>query len=190
MWLVEDQACAHSKETQSVPLDHWRMIQHSCRVLSYLMESRITYPAAFQHTVWLPNDTIGREDISLLAAPTCDTGLMEVLTMFSDTSLHVHSGEIGGSFPSQLFAFIESSFVDWCSRIFILKRDGKQREKCTENVSWGGSALHVSPHLLLKWQPIISSRFLEWTVILFPPWVRSQIVMFPGAFFSVSGHNL
>lgn len=88
------------------------MIQRSCRVLSYMMESRITLPAAFQHTVGLPDDTIGREDISLLAAPTCDTDLMEVVTMFSDISLHVHSAEIGGLLPSQLFAFIESSLVD------------------------------------------------------------------------------
>lgn len=86
------------------------MIQCSGRVLSYLVESRIALPAASQHTVWLPKDTVGREDISLLAAPTCDTDLMEVLTMFSDISCHVLSAEIGGLLPSQLFAFIESSF--------------------------------------------------------------------------------
>lgn len=135
MWLVEDQACAHSKETQFVPLDHWWMIQGSCRVLSYWMESRITLPAAFQHTVWLPNGTIGREDI-----PTCDTGLMEMLTVSTQQKLKVCY------LPSYSPLFIESSFVDWCSRIFILKGVGKQHEKGTENVSWGPA--------LFMWAPI------------------------------------
>lgn len=58
-----------------------------------------------------PNDTVGREDISLLAAPACDTGLMGVWTMFSDISLRICSAEVGGLLPSQLFAFIESLFV-------------------------------------------------------------------------------
>lgn len=34
-----------------MPLDRWWMIQYSCQVLSYLMESRATWPAAFQNTV-------------------------------------------------------------------------------------------------------------------------------------------
>lgn len=43
----------------------------------------------------LPNDTVGREDISLvmLAAPTCDTNLIEVFSMFSNISFHVSSAE-------------------------------------------------------------------------------------------------
>lgn len=39
----------------------------------------------------LPNNTVGREDISLvmLAAPTCDTNLLEVLSVFGNTSFQV-----------------------------------------------------------------------------------------------------
>lgn len=60
----------------------------------------------------LPNDTVGSKDMSLvmLAAPTCNANLTELLSMFSSISFHVSSADIGGSLLSQLLDFIESSF--------------------------------------------------------------------------------
>lgn len=188
MWLVEDQACAHSKETQFVPLDHWWVIQRSCRVLSYLVESRISLPAASQHTVWLPNDTVGREDISLLAAPTCDTDLMEVLTMFSDISRRVHSAEIGGLLPSQLFAFIESSFCGLMFTHLYFEKGWKATWKGHREHKLGARALHVSPSAFkVTTNHLIQVSGMNCHFVFSPSEVSHSNVSL-GLSFSVSGH--